>query len=160
MAPGCGFLLNDTMDDFAVAPGQSNVYGLPGSEANAIAAGRTPLSSMSPLFALRNGRVEAALGAPGGSRIISTIYHVFLNYQQAMHPYAAVARGRTHHQWSPDLLYFEKESAAAGYREQLESMGHRLKEGRMPGKAFLAVRRGESLYAAADPRGDGLAIAR
>uniref|UniRef100_UPI0026ED8AE6 gamma-glutamyltransferase n=1 Tax=Alcanivorax jadensis TaxID=64988 RepID=UPI0026ED8AE6 len=48
--PGTGVLLNNEMDDFSAKPGIPNAYGLVGSEANAIAPGKRPLSSMTPTF--------------------------------------------------------------------------------------------------------------
>ena len=48
VAPGTGFLLNNEMDDFTVKPGAPNLFGLVQGEANAIAPGKRPLSSMTP----------------------------------------------------------------------------------------------------------------
>ncbi|MBX7057349.1 MAG: gamma-glutamyltransferase family protein [Leptospirales bacterium] len=157
MAPGTGIVMNDTMDDFAVAPGQANVYGLVGDAANAIAPGRTPLSSMSPLLAYQGGQLQLALGAPGGSRILSTIFESYLHAVAGDPAYVAVARGRIHHQWQPDTLFYEAQSAASRELPALQAMGHKLSPTQIPAKAFLTLRRGAYFEAASDPRGDGLA---
>ena len=60
------------MDDFSIKAGVPNAYGLIGEDANAIAPGRRPLSSMTPSILIGSNRV-AALGSPGGSRIITTV---------------------------------------------------------------------------------------
>ncbi|MCK5359552.1 MAG: gamma-glutamyltransferase, partial [Gammaproteobacteria bacterium] len=72
VADGTGIVLNDEMDDFSASPGVENGYGLIGSSANAIEAGKRPLSSMSPSFIEKDGDV-LVLGTPGGSRIITMV---------------------------------------------------------------------------------------
>ena len=79
IAPGTGFFLNDEMDDFTVKPGVANLFGLVQGEANAIAPGKRPLSSMAPTLVEKDGRVVLALGSPGGSRIITTVLETALN---------------------------------------------------------------------------------
>ena len=71
IAGDTGFLLNDEMDDFTVKPGAPNMFGLVQGEANAIAPGKRPLSSMAPTIVLKDGQVRMVLGSPGGSRIIT-----------------------------------------------------------------------------------------
>lgn len=61
--PGTGIILNDQMDDFDKRPGQ----------ANSIAGGKRPLSSMSPTLLLKDGKPFATIGSPGGKRILSTV---------------------------------------------------------------------------------------
>ena len=51
---GAGFALNDEMDDFATVPGQPNAFGVVGADANAVASGKRPLSSMSPTILLKD----------------------------------------------------------------------------------------------------------
>src|SRR5204862_885750 len=77
--PGLGFLLNDEMDDFAAKPGVPNMFGLVQGEANAIAPGKRPLSSMTPTIVLKDGRLFMTAGAPGGSRISTAVAQVILN---------------------------------------------------------------------------------
>jgi len=126
-APGLGFLLNDEMDDFAAKPGSPNMFGMLGSDANAIAPGKRPLSAMTPTIITRNGKVFMAVGAPGGSRITTGVTEVILDVLDFhMNPQDAVDLPRFHHQWKPDILYlqngFPEESARA-----LQAMGYEVK---------------------------------
>jgi gamma-glutamyltranspeptidase / glutathione hydrolase len=107
--PGGGFLLNDEMDDFAGKPGSPNLYGVVQGEANAIAPGKRPLSSMVPTIVLKNGKPFLALGAPGGSRIITAVLQVMLNVMDfGMNIQDAIDFPRVHHQWKPDRLDIER----------------------------------------------------
>jgi gamma-glutamyltranspeptidase / glutathione hydrolase len=106
--PGLGFLLNDEMDDFAAKPGSPNAFGLIQGELNAIQPGKRPLSSMTPTILTRDGKFFMAVGAPGGSRIISAVLQVILNVVDfGMNAQDAVDAPRIHHQWQPDTLYLE-----------------------------------------------------
>jgi gamma-glutamyltranspeptidase/glutathione hydrolase len=107
--PGAGFLLNDEMDDFAGKPGSPNLFGLVQGETNAIVPGKRPLSSMVPTMVLKNGKPFMALGAPGGSRIITAILQVMLNVMDfGMNIQDAIDFPRVHHQWKPDRLDIER----------------------------------------------------
>jgi gamma-glutamyltranspeptidase / glutathione hydrolase len=107
--PGAGFLLNDEMDDFASKPGSPNLFGLVQGETNAIGPGRRPLSSMVPTVVLKNGQPFLALGAPGGTRIITAVLQVMLNVMDfGMNVQDAIDFPRVHHQWKPDRLDFER----------------------------------------------------
>jgi gamma-glutamyltranspeptidase/glutathione hydrolase len=107
--PGAGFLLNDEMDDFAGKPGSPNLFGMVQGEANAIAPGKRPLSSMVPTIVLKNGKPFLALGAPGGSRIITAVLQVMLNVMDfGMNIQDAIDFPRVHHQWKPDRLDIER----------------------------------------------------
>jgi gamma-glutamyltranspeptidase/glutathione hydrolase len=79
VAGGTGIVLNDEMDDFSASPGVENGYGLIGSQANAIEAGKRPLSSMTPSFIEKDGDV-LVLGTPGGSRIITMVLIAALDF--------------------------------------------------------------------------------
>jgi gamma-glutamyltranspeptidase/glutathione hydrolase len=106
--PGLGFLLNDEMDDFASKPGSPNAFGLIQGDANAIQPGKRPLSSMTPTILTRDGKFFMAVGAPGGSRIISAVLQTILNVVDfGMNAQDAVDAPRIHHQWQPDKLYLE-----------------------------------------------------
>ena len=104
--PGTGIVLNNEMDDFSVKPGVGNIYGAVGGQANEIAPGKTPLSSMSPTIVLRDNKPLMAIGAPGGTRIISCVTGASLNYlfEYGMTLYDSVDAIRIHHQWKPDEL--------------------------------------------------------
>jgi gamma-glutamyltranspeptidase/glutathione hydrolase len=107
--PGLGFLLNNEMDDFAAKPGAANLFGLVQGEANAIAPGKRPLSSMTPTIVLRDGKPYLVLGAPGGSRILTAVMQVMLNVIDfKMNIQEAIDAPRFHHQWKPDRLELEK----------------------------------------------------
>lgn len=107
--PEAGFLLNDEMDDFASKPGTPNLFGLVQGEANSIAPGRRPLSSMVPTIVLKDGKPFLVLGAPGGSRIITAVLQVMLNVMDfGMNIQDAIDFPRVHHQWKPDRLDIER----------------------------------------------------
>ena len=107
--PGLGFLLNNEMDDFAAKPGTPNMFGLVQGEANAIAPGKRPLSSMTPTIVLKDGKLFMTVGAPGGSRISTAVLQVILNVVDfGMNVQDAVDAPRFHHQWQPDKLSLER----------------------------------------------------
>jgi len=106
VAPGTGFLLNNEMDDFSVKPGVPNAFGLVGDDANAIAPGKRPLSSMTPTFMIGADRV-AVLGTPGGSRIITMVLLGALELIGGADAQAATAAPRIHHQYLPDAISAE-----------------------------------------------------
>lgn len=162
--PGTGVLLNNEMDDFSAKVGTPNAYGLVGSEANAIAPGKRPLSSMTPTFMAfeRDGKQAfAVLGTPGGSRIISM---VFFGLQEAMQGAPVeqwVNRPRYHHQYLPDEIQHEPGALDAATQTHLKSLGHQLTNtGRPYGnmQALLLQRDSGALTAASDKRGIGAAI--
>ena len=106
---GLGFLLNNEMDDFAAKPGTPNMFGLVQGEANAIAPGKRPLSSMTPTIVLKDGKLFMTAGAPGGSRISTAVAQVILNVLDfGMNVQDAVDAPRVHHQWQPDRLSLER----------------------------------------------------
>jgi gamma-glutamyltranspeptidase / glutathione hydrolase len=125
---GAGFFLNDEMDDFSKKPGVPNAFGLLGSEANAIAAKKTMLSSMSPTLVFnKEGGVEMILGSPGGPRIISATLQTILNVIDHKQPYlAAVHSTRIHHQWLPDQIRVEGDELPKEVLEGLSALGHKL----------------------------------
>ncbi len=106
--PGAGFLLNNEMDDFAAKPGVMNAFGMLGGDANAIAAGKRPLSSMTPVIVFADGEPWFATGSPGGSRIITAVLQMVVNViDHGMNLAEASDAPRMHHQWFPDVLYLE-----------------------------------------------------
>ena len=138
MAAGTGFLLNNEMDDFTARPGTPNAFGLVQGEANSIAPGKRPLSSMSPTIVLREGRVALVLGSPGGSRIITIVAQVILNMiDHGMTAQEAVDAPRVHHQWLPDTIFAERHALSPDTRAALEAMGHTITEQTNWGAAAL-----------------------
>jgi len=161
VAPGTGVLLNDEMDDFASQPGAMNGYGLVGGTANAIAPGKRMLSSMAPTF-LDDGQHVAALGTPGGSRIISMVLLAALDFAKGHEPDSWVQVPRFHHQFMPDAVEYEKGALTANELLGLAAMGHQLKETRYSYGDMQAVqwnRITHQLMAASDRRGEGRAVA-
>jgi len=156
--PGTGILMNNEMDDFAVAPGIPNYFKLVGGEANAIAPGKRPLSSMSPTLVLKDGQVEMAIGGAGGPTIISQVL-LGLSYalDAKMKPTDVVSQPRFHHQWSPDQIRIEK-AVPDEVKQKLEAMGHQLKEEENFGFCQVLIRNPDGSFdGATDPRCVGLA---
>ncbi len=159
---GTGILLNNEMDDFSAQPGEPNTYGLVGSEANAIEAGKRPLSSMTPTFLEAKDRI-AVLGTPGGSRIITMVLLGSLEFAAGGDAEAIVSRERFHHQYLPDHIQYEPGGLSKALRKGLAEMGHRFEEvGRRYGDMHAVVWecRDGTVEAAADPRGIGSARVR
>jgi gamma-glutamyltranspeptidase/glutathione hydrolase len=156
-AAGLGFLLNNEMDDFAPKPGEANMYGLIQGEANAIAPGKTPLSSMTPTIVLKDDKPVLALGSPGGPTIINSVLEVMVNVLDfGMNVQDAVNWPRFHHQWLPDELRMEP-----GYSPDtvalLEKRGYTVRRVASQGEA-AAIHFGNGwLEGAADPRTEGTA---
>jgi gamma-glutamyltranspeptidase/glutathione hydrolase len=124
---GAGFLLNNEMDDFAAKAGVPNIYGLVGSDANSIAPGKRPLSSMSPSLVLKDGKLFMVAGSPGGSRIITTTLQVISNViDHGMNISEAVQAPRVHMQWLPDELRVEKYGLSKDVADKLEAMGYKV----------------------------------
>jgi len=141
VAPGTGFLLNDEMDDFTVKPGAANLFGLVQGTTNAIAAGKRPLSSMSPTIVSRDGRVFLVVGSPGGSRIITTVLETILNVVDfGMRPREAVDAPRIHHQWLPDKVFYEPFALSADTLALLNTRGYTLVQQSPWGAAELIER--------------------
>ena len=125
IAGDSGFFLNDEMDDFAVKPGSANLFGLVQGRANAIAPGKRPLSSMTPTIVLKDGTPLLVLGAPGGSRIITTVLEVIVNViDYGMPLEEAVDAPRIHHQWLPDTLGAEPFALSTSTVAALTRMGY------------------------------------
>jgi gamma-glutamyltranspeptidase/glutathione hydrolase len=169
-AGGTGILLNDEMDDFTAKLGVPNLYGLVQGEANSIAPGKRPLSSMSPTIVSQDGRPLMVIGTPGGSRIITVVVHCILNViDYGMNIQEAIDVPRFHQQWLPDTTSVERFAISPDTRRMLVEMGHRLGDvppwghatGILVGAPSLGgKRRGDDrFYGANDPRrGTGSAL--
>lgn len=132
---GTGVLLNNEMDDFSAKTGALNAYGLVGGEANAVAPGARPLSSMTPTLVFRGGRLFLVTGSPGGSRIITTVLQVIVNVLDfRMNLAEAVAAPRVHHQWQPDVLMVEQ-GVSPDTVGLLKQQGYTVKVGAPSGSA-------------------------
>lgn len=157
VARGTGVLLNNEMDDFTLLPDLPNAFRLRGGDANAIAPGKRPLSSMTPTF-VEDAKGVLVIGAPGGSRIVSQVLLGVLEYLRA--PRVDLARlvslPRYHHQWWPDRVEVEADGYGGDWRAALEARGHRVEIARRRWGniqvAFQSRDRGFAV-AASDPRG-------
>ena len=169
VATGTGVLMNDEMDDFTPNPGQPNAYGVVAGEANAIAPGKIPLSSMSPTIITEDGKPVLVLGTPGGKRIITAVLQTILNVvDYRMNIQEAVDAPRIHHQWWPDVTNVEPYGLSPDTRKILEGMGYRFDDS-LPANHLAAIIVGapalegkpvgrNRYYGANDPRrGTGLA---
>jgi gamma-glutamyltranspeptidase/glutathione hydrolase len=157
--PGTGVLLNNEMDDFVIKPGVPNTYGLVGNQANAIAPGKRPLSSMTPTF-LESPEVVAILGTPGGSRIITMVLLATLEVAEGRgRSRDWVALRRFHQQYLPEQVSYESGAFDKRELEQLQALGHRLKERNAYGNMQIVTwfKKERRLEAASDPRGEGAA---
>ena len=122
---GTGILMNNEMDDFSSSPGIENYFLLLGNEANKIEPLKRPLSSMTPTIVLREGKPFIITGAQGGSRIITAVLHIILNYYEfKMSAKDAVYANRYHHQWNPDVLMYE--FMTNELQNDLEKLGFKL----------------------------------
>jgi gamma-glutamyltranspeptidase/glutathione hydrolase len=154
--PGFGFMLNNEMDDFTTIPGEPNAFGLQQSDRNLPQAGKRPLSSMSPMIVRRGGRPILIAGASGGPRIISGTLQCVLNCLLfGMTPREAVAAPRFHHQWQPDILYFEEDWSDQAVIETMEALGHQAGRRADIGVVQLISVRDDGIHAASDPRKGG-----
>jgi len=156
-----GFLLNDEMDDFTTQPGVPNaLFGLIQSDANAIAPGHRPLSSMTPTILLRDGKLSFVTGSPGGPTIISATLLSVINWMRlGMDAQAAINAPRFHHQWLPDQIFIE-EDFPESTEKALEARGFAVKRRGHIGLVNaigIDAKTGERL-GAADPRDKGAAV--
>lgn len=159
VATGTGITLNNEMDDFSVKPGVPNAFGLVGGEANAVAAYKRPLSSMSPTFVLKDGKPFLVTGSPGGSRIITTTMETILNViDHGMNVAEATITPRIHHQWAPDQLRIEK-GISADTIKLLQDKGQKVSIQPSMGRTQTIQIKEDGFYGYSDPRNpDGRAI--
>lgn len=144
--PGAGFLLNNEMDDFAAKPGVMNAFGLLGGDANSIAAGKRPLSSMTPTMVFKNGEPWLATGSPGGSRIITVVLQMIVNViDHGMNLAEAANAPRMHHQWMPDVLTLEPGFSPDTIRI-LQQRGHDVQDARRSSGSTQTVGYRDGLY--------------
>ncbi|WP_395703489.1 gamma-glutamyltransferase [Aquabacterium sp.] len=165
-----GVLLNDEMDDFTAKIGVPNLYGLVQGQANSIAPGKRPLSSMSPTIVSKDGKPVMVVGTPGGSRIITAVLHTIVNViDYGMNVQEAVDAPRFHQQWLPEATNVEAFALSPDTRKILEGMGHKF-AGAQPANHLAAILIGaptlggqpvgrNRFYGANDPRRNtGLAL--
>jgi len=150
--PQTGLLMNNTMDDFSAKPGSPNSYGLIGGKANAVAANKRPLSSMTPTIVLKDGQPFLATGTPGGSKIITAVFqHLVNTLWFDMNISTSTQRPRMHHQWLPDILYVE-EGISADSIELLIKKNHVVQLSSSFGSLQSIMLKDGLYYGAADTR--------
>ncbi|MDQ3287930.1 MAG: gamma-glutamyltransferase [Pseudomonadota bacterium] len=157
VAPGTGILLNNEMDDFALRPGTPNEFGVMGYAANAVAPGKRMLSSMTPTI-MSDGERVVAVGAPGGSRIITQVLLAILAYDAGLTPQQVAALPRFHHQWMPDAISAEPGALDRDVVTELQSMGHTVNQGESDWGNLQTVqwnREAGTLSGGSDPRRPG-----
>ena len=157
VAEGTGIVLNNEMDDFSAKVGASNIFGATSvSEANRVEPGKTPLSSMSPTLIFEGGKPILAVGAPGGTRIITSVAQTILNYlvyKQSL--YDSVAAFRIHQQWSPEELKIENREVPAELLRGLSELGWKVKRTPNESNIMAVAREGNLLRGVSDPRDAG-----
>lgn len=170
MASKTGIILNDEMDDFTSKIGVPNMYGLVQGEANAIAPGKAPLSSMSPTIVTKDGKTVMVVGTPGGSRIITATLLTMLNViDYGMNIQEAVDAPRFHQQWLPEETNLEAFAVSPDTQKILESWGQKFTGPQDPNHVAAILVGAPSLggkpvgknrfYGANDPRrGSGLSL--
>jgi gamma-glutamyltranspeptidase / glutathione hydrolase len=153
--PGLGFLMNNEMDDFVAKPGEPNMFGLVGGEANAIEPGKRPLSSMTPTIVTKSGKLFMIVGAPGGSRITTGVMEVILNVLDFhMNAQEAVDLPRFHHQWKPDVLYLQT-GFQQDTEEALRKMGYEVRSTDGVARVEAIVAQDGTLEGGTESRGHG-----
>ena len=157
---GAGFLLNNEMDDFSVKAGVPNMYGLVGGSANAIEPRKRMLSSMTPTIVTQNDEVYLIAGTPGGSTIITSIVQIIIDIIDfGLSSVEAVSTPRYHHQWLPDIVYYESGAFTQILKRDLEGKGYILKKRSSIGDVQLIMVRGQVSCGVSDPRIRGAASA-
>lgn len=152
---GAGFLLNNEMDDFSAKPGSPNAFGLLGNKANAVGAGKRPLSSMAPTIVFKADKPYLITGSPGGSQIGNVILQVISNViDYDMNIAQASSVPRIHHQWYPDVLNLES-GISYDTEELLKSMGYKTKSSKGIGSTQSILIKNGVFYGASDPRRPG-----
>ena len=146
------------MDDFSVKPGVPNLYGAVGGDANAIAAGKRMLSSMTPTIVLRDNNPFLVLGTSGGTTISTSVFQTIIDVIDfGMTTEAAVNAPKFHHQWLPDRIDVEDDFPAS-LKVALERMGYNINVRNKIGRIeVIKLLPGNTIEAIADYRGDDAA---
>ncbi|MBN1154496.1 gamma-glutamyltransferase [candidate division KSB1 bacterium] len=153
-----GFLMNNEMDDFAVKPGEPNIFGLVSYNVNEIQPGKRMLSSMSPTIVTLDDKVYMTVGSMGGPAIITAVLQIILNHIEfEMDVQEAVDAPRIHHQWLPDVIQYETYAFPKDVQIRLEGYGHRLQRVDYYHSEAHAIRIDDKgwMWGAGDPRFEG-----
>ncbi len=149
-----GFMLNNTLTDFSFQPVRD---GAP--VANAPAAGKRPLSAMSPTIVFdRDGNFVLGIGSPGGPSIISYVAQSLVAVLDGgLSPQDAIALPRHINTNTGTLL--ERSAWADQITPQLAAMGHQMRGSGGEGSGLHAIAKVPGGYlGGADPRRDGVVV--
>lgn len=150
--PGTGVVMNNQMDDFSAQVGVANAFGLVGSDANAVAAKKRPLSSMSPTLVFKDNQPVMTLGAAGGPTIISqVVQNLLYTLEFGMPAEEAIKQPRIHEQWNPNLLFVEA-AMPDMVRKALAQKGHTINVWPSMGASQIIQLRDGKLVPVAEPR--------
>jgi gamma-glutamyltranspeptidase/glutathione hydrolase len=154
-----GFILNNQLTDFAFVP---EVDGRP--VANAPAAGKRPLSSMTPTVVLDSqGRLKMLIGSPGGTRIINFVTQALVGVLDfGLDIDAAVAVPHDLSRGGP--IELEERTDLLEHVDRLRALGHEVVERNLnSGLHGIVVEHtedGRTLWGGVDPRREGVALGR
>jgi gamma-glutamyltranspeptidase/glutathione hydrolase len=159
MVPGTGVMLTNEMDDFVAKPGVPNGFRLVGAEADSIAPGKRPLSSMTPTFVEKSDGLMI-LGTPGGSYIMGMVLLATIDWVDGMPPEEVIRKPRFHHQYEPDVLSFEPGAFTEEEQATLQRFGHKLRQSAQPGNMQMVTwdYTTGKVKALSDPRGVGVGV--
>lgn len=150
-----GFLLNNELTDFAFRPFDRAGRPL----ANAVGPGKRPRSSMAPTIVFDEaGKPWAALGSPGGSRIILYVVKALVGLiDWKLDAQSALALMNFGSRGGP--FEIEIDHASAVWQAlKVKPYGHRVSADLLTsGTHVIVMRRGGVLEGGADPRREGLA---
>jgi gamma-glutamyltranspeptidase/glutathione hydrolase len=159
---GAGFLMNNEMDDFSAKVGVPNIYGVIGSDGNAIEPNKRMLSSMTPSMLVKDGAISLVIGTRGGSTIFTSVFQVILNlYDYQMSLQAAVNATRFHHQLPEQyLIRHDHRDIPQDTTAGLEALGYEVEPNSWGDLGDIqAIRQdGPVLHAVSDNRGRGVAM--
>jgi len=156
--PGTGIVLNNEMDDFATKIGASNLFGAVGGANNLVEAKKRPLSSMSPTLVLKENKPVLVVGTPSGTRILTCVAQVLLNYLEHKLPlYESVALTRFHHQWKPEYIRYDSSGLPIDTLKGLQAKGQSIEQKDLGCKVQAVSFEKGKLHGVSDPRGEGLA---
>jgi gamma-glutamyltranspeptidase/glutathione hydrolase len=149
-----GFFLNNELTDFSFLP---ETRGKP--VANRLAAGKRPLSAMSPTLVYgRDGRLLLALGSAGGPRIIMHVLKTLIGVIDWKKPVGeAIALPNIF--LSGDAILLEQGSPLEAMAPALTRLGQTVNAAVLPSKVNAVERGPHGWQGAADPRSEGVALA-